>query len=52
MRKISKRYKEAQKQYDPEKSYKLDEAINILKTCPNVKFDQSLDIALKLGVDP
>ena len=52
MRKISKRYKEAQKQCDPEKSYKLDEAINVLKTCPQVKFDQSLDIALKLGVDP
>lgn len=52
MRKISKRYSEAQKQCDPEKSYKLDEAINVLKTCPQVKFDQSLDIALKLGVDP
>ncbi|MBF8262421.1 MAG: rplA [Parachlamydiales bacterium] len=36
---------------EPLKAYKLDEAIAILKKCPKVKFDQSIDIALKVGVD-
>ena len=30
----------------------IDEAIEILKNCPIVKFDQSIDISLKIGVDP
>ena len=47
----SKRIKEIEKLFDPMKSYKLDEAIAILKKCPPVKFDQSVDIALKVGID-
>ena len=30
----------------------MKEAIEILKKCPPVKFDQSVDISLKVGVDP
>ncbi len=30
----------------------LKEAIDILKKCPTVKFDQSVEISLKIGVDP
>jgi large subunit ribosomal protein L1 len=47
----SKRLREIAKLIDPEKVYSLDEAIDILKKCPPVKFDQSVDVALKTGVD-
>lgn len=48
----SKRFREIDKLYDPMKKYSISEAIDILKKCPQVKFDQSLDIALTTGVDP
>ena len=51
MAKRSKRMKEVDKLVDPKKVYKLEEAIAILKQCPPVKFDQSLNVALKIGVD-
>ncbi len=47
----SKRFREIAKLYDVMKSYSLDEAIEILKKCPPVKFDQSVAIALTTGVD-
>src|SRR5207302_1307503 len=40
------------KSLDALKTYSLAEAIDILKKCPPVKFDQSVNISLKLGVDP
>ncbi|NGX50577.1 MAG: 50S ribosomal protein L1 [Chlamydiae bacterium] len=48
----SKRYKEILKLFDNEKSYSLTEAIEILKKSPPVKFDESIEVALRLGVDP
>lgn len=36
---------------DVSKQYTLDEAIEILKKCPPVKFDQSVELSLKTGVD-
>jgi len=36
----------------PGKVYSLDEAVEILKKCPSVKFDQTVDLSLKLGIDP
>lgn len=47
----SKRNREIAKFFDPEKVYTIEEAIDILKKCPSVKFDQSLDISIKTGVD-
>jgi len=47
----SKRFREIVKLYDAEKSYSVDEAIEILKKCPPVKFDQSVELSLKTGVD-
>jgi large subunit ribosomal protein L1 len=47
----SKRFREIAKLVDPQKVYKLDEAIAILQKCPPVKFDQSVDVALKTGID-
>jgi len=43
---------EIDKLWEPNKAYKLEEAIEILKKCPPVKFDQSVNIALKVGIDP
>lgn len=47
----SKRFREIAKLYEVEKSYSLQEAIEILKKCPPVKFDQSVELSLKTGVD-
>ncbi len=47
----SKRSREIAKLVDSEKVYKLEEAIAILKKCPPVKFDQSVELALRTGVD-
>ena len=40
-----------EKLVDKQKLYKIDEAIEILKNAPQVKFDQSVDLALKTGID-
>lgn len=48
----SKRTREIAKAYDLTKPYSLKDAIDILKKCPTVKFDQSVDVSLRMGVDP
>jgi len=48
----SKRTREIAKRVEPLKAYTVTDAIEILKKCPPVKFDQSVDISLKIGVDP
>ncbi|MCB1111209.1 MAG: 50S ribosomal protein L1 [Chlamydiales bacterium] len=48
----SKRFREMANLYDAAKSYTVKEAVAILKKCPPVKFDQSVDMSLKIGVDP
>lgn len=52
MGRTSKRVREIAKRIDKEKVYKLLEAIETLKMCPPVKFDQSIDISVRLGLDP
>lgn len=37
---------------EAEKAYSIPDAIAILKKCPPVKFDQSVDVSLRIGVDP
>ena len=37
---------------DSSKRYTLDEAVDVLKKFPATKFDQTVEIAMKLGVDP
>lgn len=37
---------------DSTREYTVEEAIEILKKCPPVKFDQSVEVSLKVGVDP
>lgn len=48
----SKRFREIAKTVDLNKLYSVEEAVEILKTFPPVKFDQSVEVALRLGVDP
>ena len=48
----SKRNKEIEKSFDKSKEYSISEAIKILKNNSKVKFTESLDCAIRLGVDP
>ncbi len=50
--KRSKRYKEALSKIDRQRQYELNEAIGILKDLPKVKFDETLELHMNLGVDP
>lgn len=52
MARRSKRIREIAKSVDTSKEYTVEEAIAILKKCPPVKFDQSVEVSLKVGVDP
>ena len=48
----SKRYGAAAEKVDRSKTYALSEAIEILREWKGVKFDESVDLAINLGVDP
>lgn len=48
----SKRIREIAKDLDATKVYSAQEAVDKLKKCSGVKFDQTVDISLKIGVDP
>jgi len=48
----SKRYQEAQKLFEAKKVYSIDEAVKILKQFPAAKFDASVEVHAKLGIDP
>lgn len=50
--KVSKRLKAVKEKVSIEKEYSLEEAITALKENSNVKFTESLDCAIRLGVDP
>lgn len=52
MAKAGKRYKESAKKVDPEKKYSVDEAFKILDSFEKAKFDETVDVAVRLGVDP
>ena len=49
---LSKNRKEALSNYDTEKSYSLEVASKIVKDISKFKFDPTVDIAVRLGVDP
>jgi large subunit ribosomal protein L1 len=48
----SKRYKAALEQLDRNKLYSLSDAIDVLGSFPAAKFDESVEMAINLGVDP
>lgn len=52
MAKLTKNQKLAAERYDQTKDYNLDEASQILKDITKSKFDASVDVNIRLGVDP
>ena len=52
MSKTSKNRKEVLSKVDLDKMYSLDEASTLVKDLSKVKFDESIDLAVRLGVDP
>jgi len=52
MAKRGKRYQEVAKLVDTEKLYSPSEAIALAKKCASAKFDETVEVAFKLGVDP
>jgi large subunit ribosomal protein L1 len=52
MKRVSKKRKEILDKYDLSKSYTLTEACDLVKGISTSKFDASVDIAVRLGVDP
>jgi large subunit ribosomal protein L1 len=49
---LTKNRKASLEKYDAEKAYTLTEAASVVKKITNTKFDASVDIAVRLGVDP
>jgi len=52
MAKLAKKQKEAQAKIDNSQSYSLKDASALVKEITNVNFDASIDLAVRLGVDP
>ncbi|MBA5629482.1 50S ribosomal protein L1 [Moheibacter lacus] len=52
MAQLTKKQKEAQAKVDKNKLYSIDEASSLVKEVNTAKFDASVDIAVRLGVDP
>ncbi len=52
MAKLTKNRKAILKKYDLSKSFALTEAVTVVKEITNTKFDSSVDIDIRLGVDP
>ena len=49
---ISKRHKENREAVNSEARYELSEAITILQSSKKTKFEESVDVAINLGIDP
>jgi large subunit ribosomal protein L1 len=51
MAKLSKRVRAAREKLDGARAYSLDEAVSLLKELSTVKFNETVEVAVKLGVD-
>lgn len=49
---MNKRYEEAKKTIDKDKLYPVDEAAKLCKATAGAKFDESVELAMNLGIDP
>ena len=47
-----KRYKTASESVDRDKTYPLEEAVKIVKANAKAKFDETIEVAMNLGIDP
>ena len=52
MSKVTKKQKIILEKVDPEKIYSISEALEIMQSVRSPKFEESIDIAIRLGVDP
>lgn len=52
MAKNGKKYIEVKKKIDPQKKYAVEDALGLVLESAYAKFDESVDVALRLGVDP
>ena len=52
MARLTKNQKESRAKVEVNKVYSLEEASALVKEITNVKFDASVDLAIRLGVDP
>ena len=52
MKKVSPKYTAALKQVEKTKLYTVSEAIKLVKTVAYAKFDETVDLAFRLGIDP
>ena len=50
--KPSKRYQKAEAMIDRAKRYPVDEAVKLLKQLPPAKFEESVEVAVRIGIDP
>ena len=51
MAKVSKRLRALREKIDTNKLYALDEALSLVKETATAKFDESIDVAIQLGID-
>jgi large subunit ribosomal protein L1 len=47
-----KKYLEVRKKVDPKRLYTVDEALGLIEETKTAKFDETVDVAVKLGIDP
>ncbi|MBR2251284.1 MAG: 50S ribosomal protein L1 [Neisseriaceae bacterium] len=52
MAKVSKRIKALREGFDRNKLYEINEALGLVKKAATAKFDESIDVAVNLGIDP
>ncbi|MDH5473132.1 MAG: 50S ribosomal protein L1 [Gammaproteobacteria bacterium] len=52
MAKLSKRMKAIREKIDTDKQYSIEEALGLIKELSGVKFSESVDISVNLGIDP
>ena len=52
MAKLTKRYKAALEKFDRQKKYSVPEALSIVKEFEGAKYDETVEVAVNLGVDP
>ncbi|RVI35551.1 50S ribosomal protein L1, partial [Sinorhizobium meliloti] len=52
MAKIAKRVQKSREGVDPTKLYGLTEAVTLVKERATAKFDETIEVAMNLGVDP
>ena len=52
MGKLAKRARDIREKIDPTKLYAIDDAVTLLSELSSVKFTESIDVSINLGVDP